>query len=80
MKEEFWTDLNKDWESPARELPGDLDSQAQQELKDQIPLRAQEPYTPAAVREMRSRADALGSYTGIPADPNDCPVQDADDL
>ena len=24
--------------------------------------------------------DTLGSYTGIPADPDDLPVQDADDL
>lgn len=26
------------------------------------------------------RADPLGSYTGIPADPFEVPVQDADDL
>jgi hypothetical protein len=27
-----------------------------------------------------SMTDPLGSYTGRPADPNDKPVQDADDL
>lgn len=26
------------------------------------------------------RTDPLGSYTGQPADPNEVPVQDADDL
>lgn len=80
MKEEFWTDLNRDWESAARELPGDLNEKARQELREQIPLQAREPYTPAAAREMGSAADTLGSYTGVPADPNDVPVQDADDL
>ena len=28
----------------------------------------------------RSFTDPLGSYTGVPADPLDQPVQDADDL
>jgi hypothetical protein len=27
-----------------------------------------------------SPTDVLGSYTGVPADPYDIPVQDADDL
>ena len=29
---------------------------------------------------MRSEEDALGSYTGVPSDGGDMPVQDADDL
>ena len=27
-----------------------------------------------------SQSDPLGSYTGVPADPKDQPIQDADDL
>ncbi len=30
--------------------------------------------------EMRSASDSLGSYTGVPDDGSERPVQDADDL
>lgn len=32
------------------------------------------------VQQMPSKADPNGSYTGQPLDPNEKPVQDADDL
>lgn len=80
MKEEFWTDLSKDWEGPARELPGDLDETAQRELRHAAGLMPQEPYTPAAAYGKGSISDPEGSWTGIPADPNAIPTQDADDL
>ena len=32
------------------------------------------------VEVIHKEIDPLGSYTGVPADPNDLPVQDADDL
>lgn len=80
MKEEFWTDLNKDWEGLARELPGDLDETAQRELQSMAGLTAQEPYSPAVAYGMNSLNDPEGSWTGIPADPNAILTQDADDL
>lgn len=34
----------------------------------------------AKITPIRSRTDPEGSYTGVPADPDEKPVQDADDL
>ena len=38
------------------------------------------PYTASMVEEYSIQTDPYGSYTGIPLDPSDNPVQDVDDL
>lgn len=39
------------------------------------------PTGPRALAELQAEnTDPLGSWTGVPADPMDTPVQDADDL
>lgn len=69
MKDDFSVEL----EQTARELPGDLDEQARQELQGLAGLAVQEPYGPAVT-------DPLGSWTGVPENPDEIPTQDADDL
>ena len=59
----------------ARELPGDLDEQAQRELQSLAGINVQEPYGPQVAVN-----DPLGSWTGVPEDPYEQPTQDADDL
>ena len=50
-------------------------------MKKEIPMTPS-PYGGEQVdtRPMIVHLDPLGSYTGRPADPNEKPVQDADDL
>lgn len=45
------------------------------------------PTKPSAAQALKdvgknppSNTDPLGSYTGVPEDPKECPTQDADDL
>ena len=71
MKDDFSVEL----EFTARELPGDLDEQAQRELQSLAGINVQEPYGPQAAVN-----DPLGSWTGVPEDPYEKPTQDADDL
>lgn len=85
MNDEFWTDLTPELEHTARELPEDLDVDTKQELRSLAGLNAQEPYSPAVAYGMRqeqmtSGTDPQGSWTGIPDDLSETPVQDADDL
>ena len=71
MKDDFSVELD----ITARELPGDLDEQAQRELQSLAGITVQEPYGPQAAVN-----DPLGSWTGVPEDPYEQPTQDADDL
>ena len=71
MRDDFSVEL----EFTARELPGDLDEQAQRELQSLAGINVQEPYGPQAAVN-----DPLGSWTGVPEDPYEQPTQDADDL
>ena len=71
MKDDFSVELD----ITARELPGDLDEQAQRELQSLAGINVQEPYGPQAAVN-----DPLGSWTGVPEDPYEQPPQDADDL
>ena len=71
MKDDFSVELD----AAARELPGDLDEQAQRELQSLAGINVQEPYGPQA-----AVTDPLGSWTGGPEDPSAEPTQDADDL
>ena len=71
MRDDFSVELD----ITARELPGDLDEQAQRELQSLAGINVQEPYGPQAAVN-----DPLGSWTGVPEDPYEQPTQDADDL
>ena len=71
MRDDFSVEL----EFTARELPGDLDEQAQRELQSLAGINVQEPYGPQVAVN-----DPLGSWTGVPEDPYEQPTQDADDL
>ena len=71
MRDDFSVEL----EFTARELPGDLDEQAQRELQSLAGINVQEPYGPQVAVN-----DPLGSWTGVPEDPYEKPTQDADDL
>lgn len=71
MKDDFSVEL----EFTARELPSDLDEQAQRELQSLAGINVQEPYGPQV-----AVTDPLGSWTGVPENPYEEPTQDADDL
>ena len=71
MRDDFSVEL----EFTARELPGDLDEQAQRELQSLAGINVQEPYGPQVAVN-----DPLGSWTGVPEDPYEQATQDADDL
>ena len=71
MRDDFSVELD----ITARELPGDLDEQAQRELQSLAGINVQEPYGPQMAVN-----DPLGSWTGVPEDPYEQPTQDADDL
>ena len=71
MKDDFSVELD----ITARDLPGELDEQAQRELQSLAGINVQEPYGPQAAVN-----DPLGSWTGVPEDPYEEPTQDADDL
>ena len=71
MKDDFSVELD----AAARELPGDLDEQAQRELQSLAGINVQEPYGPQA-----AVTDPLGSWTGVAENPYEEPTQDADDL
>ena len=71
MRDDFSVELD----ITARELPGDLDEQAQRVLQSLAGITVKEPYGPQV-----AVIDPLGSWTGVPEDPYEQPTQDADDL